>query len=175
MQPPRDVVNAVLSFLYTLLAYRIDAIIVMEGLDPYVGYLHTLDYGKRALCFDLMEEYRTSICDTLTCALFNLGIVKLTDFQRKVFNQEDDEYPVEEDLERDNKTIETSEKVEGVLLTREGLQKAAYQFEEKLKTLILYPPLGKQLSYEQVMIEQVRHFKRVIFGEETEFKTFVIK
>jgi len=176
MQPPRDVVNAVLSFLYTLLAYRIDAIIVMEGLDPYVGYLHTLDYGKRALCFDLMEEYRTSICDTLTCALFNLGILKPVDFQRKVFNEEDDEYPLEQDgIEQVDKTIETSEKVEGVLLTKEGLQKAAYQFEEKLKTLILYPPLGKQLSYEQVMIEQIRHFKRFVSGDEMEYKPFVIK
>jgi len=148
----------------------------MEGLDPYVGYLHTLDYGKRALCFDLMEEYRTSICDTLTCALFNLGILKPADFQRKVFNEEDDEYPLEEDVVKgDDKTIETSENIEGVLLTKEGLQKAAYQFEEKLKTLILYPPLGKQLSYEQVIIEQVRHFKRFVSGDETEYKTFVIK
>ncbi len=174
MQPPKDVVNAVLSFLYTLLSYRIDAIIVMEGLDPYVGYLHTLDYGKRALCFDLMEEYRTSICDTLTCALFNLGILKPTDFQKKEFNSADDEYPIEEQ-EESQKTVESSEKTEGVLLTKEGLQKVAHQFEEKLKTLILYPPLNKQISYEQVLIEQVRHFKRVIMGEETEYKTFVIK
>lgn len=175
MQPPRDVVNAVLSYVYTLLLYRVDAIIVMEGLDPYVGYLHTLDYGKRALCFDLMEEYRTSICDTLTCALFNLGIVKPADFQQEIFSKEDDEYPVEEDICNDKNTIETSEKIEGVLLTREGLQKVAYQFEEKLKTLILYPPLGKPLSYERIILEQVRHFKRVILGEETEYKTFVIK
>lgn len=173
MQPPRDVVNAVMSFLYTLLSYRIDSFIVMEGLDPYVGYLHTISYGKRALCFDLMEEYRTNICDTLTCALFNLGILKQTDFQRQDFTPYDDEYPIDE-TERGH-TIETEEKIEGILLTKEGLQKTAQAFEDKLNDLILYPPLNKQISYQQVMIEQIKQYKRFIMDEEGEYKNFIIR
>ncbi|MEM5947015.1 CRISPR-associated endonuclease Cas1 [Spirochaetia bacterium 38H-sp] len=174
MHPPKDEVNAVLSFLYTLLLYRIDAAIMIEGLDPYVGYLHTLDYGKRALCFDLIEEYRTSICDTLTCALFNLGILKKSDFIEKDFSSYDDEYPIDSDA-REEKIIETEEKIYGIILTKEGLKKVAHQFEEKMHTLIFYPPLNKKISYEKIIIEQIRHFKRVIIGEEAEYKPFVIK
>lgn len=174
MHPPKDVVNAVMSFLYTLLNYRIDSFIVLEGLDPYVGYLHTLDYGKRALSFDLMEEYRTSICDTLTCALFNLGILKFTDFQYKDFTNNDDDYPLE--ISEESKLeIETTESIKGVLLTEEGLKKTANAFEEKMTTEIFYPPLGKKISYQNVIIEQIKHYKRVIMDQEAEYKPFVIK
>ncbi len=58
MNPPQDNVNAVLSFLYTLIFYRVDAALEGAGLDPYVGYLHKLNYGKQALAFDLVEEFR---------------------------------------------------------------------------------------------------------------------
>jgi len=173
MHPPKDVVNAVMSFLYTLLNYRIDSFIVLEGLDPYVGYLHTLDYGKRALSFDLMEEYRTSICDTLTCSLFNLGVLKYTDFQYKDFTNNDDyTLDVSDEAKPD---IETTENIKGVLLTEEGLKKTANAFEEKIITEIFYPPLGKRLSYQHVIIEQIRHYKRVIMDQEAEYKPFVVK
>lgn len=174
MHPPKDVVNAVMSFLYTLLNFRIDSFIVLEGLDPYVGYLHTIDYGKRALSFDLMEEYRTSICDTLTCSLFNLGVLKFTDFQYKEFTHSNDDYPL--DVSDESKLeIETSENIKGVLLTEEGLKKVANAFEEKMNTEIFYPPLGKRLSYQNVMIEQIRHYKRVLMDQEADYKPFVIK
>lgn len=174
MHPPKDEVNAVLSFLYTLLLYRVDAAIEMEGLDPYVGNLHTPAYGKRSLTFDLMEEYRSSICDTLCCALFNLGVLVKTDFERREFRANDDDQPIEEP-EIAEETSELKEDNMGILLTQEGLKKTSAQFEEKMETLILHPGLSERMSYQKVIIEQVRHYKRVILGEETVYRPFIVR
>jgi len=174
MHPPADNVNAVLSFLYTLLLYRVDAAIEAEALDPFVGYLHTLDYGKRALTFDLMEEYRTPVADTLCCALFNLGILEKSDFREVVFSSGDYDYPLESEEENEKATVVQQEK-KGVLLTKDGLKKVIGQFEKKMDTLLFYPPLNKQISYNVIIYEQVRHFKRVLNQEETIYKPLVLK
>jgi CRISPR-associated protein Cas1 len=177
MHPPKDEVNAVLSFIYTLLLYRVDSYVEMVGLDPYVGYLHTLSYGKRALTFDLMEEYRTSIADTLCCALFNLGVLNKSDFSICVFSADDDNQPLDTPVDVQESTVvtESAERISGVLLTSEGLKKVSSQFEEKMSTLIFYPPTAEKISYQQVMIEQVKHFSRVLMGEETVYKPFVVR
>lgn len=177
MHPPKDEVNAVLSFLYTLLLYRVDSYVEMVGLDPYVGYLHTLSYGKRALAFDLMEEYRTSIADTLCCALFNLGILNKSDFNSSIFSIDDDNQPLDTPVEvqEGSNVIESAERLSGVLLTADGLKKVSAQFEEKMATTIFYPPNADKISYQQVMIEQVKHFSRVLMGEESVYKPFVVR
>lgn len=177
MHPPKDNVNAVLSFLYTLLLYRVDAAIETEGLDPYVGYLHTIGYGKRALTFDLMEEYRTSICDTLCCALFNLGILKQDDFEKKEFDISDEDALLEAPL-GDAEGQQPAASIDpeyGVLLTKEGLKKVAGKFEEKMETLILYPPESERLSYQRIILAQVQHYKRVIMGSEPAYQPFILK
>lgn len=177
MHPPRDNVNALLSFLYTLLLYRIDSLIEMEGLDPYVGYLHTLGYGKRSLTFDLIEEFRTPICDTLACALFNLGILGIGDFEERVFSPSDDEQPLEQEgaEEGSSDVIDETIQIAGVLLGKPGLQKAAEKFEEKMDTLIIHPSLGEKVSYFMAMAEQVRQFKRVLLSEESTYVPFTVK
>jgi len=177
MNPPRDNVNAVMSFLYTLLLYRVDAFIEMEGMDPYVGYLHTIEYGKRSLSFDLMEEYRTSICDTLTCALFNLGILNASDFETVDFSRESDDAPLHltEGDQAEAQSIETSESVKGVLLSKDGARKVAEKFEEKMDSLIFYPPENDRLSYQKIIAHQVRQFRRVLTGEEEAYKAFLIR
>lgn len=119
MNPPKDNVNAVLSFTYTLLNHIIESYILAEGMDTYVGYLHTIEYGRKSLIFDLMEEFRSPICDTLTVALFNPGILNQEDFRQIDFSHDNEEYPLEP-------TDEEEEKVstrKGVLLTRDGLKK----------------------------------------------------
>ena len=89
-RPPTDPVNALLSFLYTILFNRIDGVVEREGLDPYVGVFHATVYGRRSLSLDLMEEFRPMIVDTLVFSLLNLNIVKADDF-RKV-DKEDKDY-----------------------------------------------------------------------------------
>ncbi len=176
MNPPKDNVNAVMSFLYTLLLYRVDSFIEMEGMDPYVGYLHSIEYGKRSLTFDLMEEYRASICDTLTCALFNLGILNISDFEIVDFSKDNDDAPLhlDEANQFEAEAIETSESIKGILLTKEGARKVAEKFEEKMDSAIFYPPDNQKLSYQKIIASQVRQFRRVLMGE-GEYKAFLIR
>jgi len=177
MNPPKDNVNAVLSFLYTLLMYRVDAYIEMEGLDPYVGYLHTLEFGKRSLTFDLMEEFRAPVCDTLACALFNLGILTATDFETVDFSKESDDAPLQYDESAiaENDRIETSDSVKGVLLSKEGARKVALKFEEKMDSELFYPPENTKISYQRIIAAQVHRFRMLLAGEEIEYKPFMIK
>lgn len=70
-RPPRDPVNALLSFLYTLLVSDVVAALNGVGLDPQVGYLHTLRPGRPALALDLVEEFRAWWADRLALSLLN--------------------------------------------------------------------------------------------------------
>ena len=68
-RPPRDRMNAILSFLYTLLTADCRAAAETVGLDPQVGYLHALRPGRPALALDLVEELRPAIADRLALTL----------------------------------------------------------------------------------------------------------
>ncbi|MFN0095910.1 MAG: type I-C CRISPR-associated endonuclease Cas1c [Dehalococcoidia bacterium] len=70
-RPPRDGANALLSFLYALLREECVAGLESVGLDPQVGYLHTLRPGRPALALDLMEEFRPLVADRLALTLIN--------------------------------------------------------------------------------------------------------
>jgi CRISPR-associated protein Cas1 len=172
MNPPLDPINAVLSFIYTMILYRVDAALETLGLDPYVGYFHTLDYGKRSLAFDLMEEYRTPIGDTLTASLFNLEILKEDDFREVTFDREYNAYPIGESEEDDSAVLQEKK---AILLNKDGLTKVITQLERKLDTLYFYPPLARRVNYKELINHQCKHFKRVLTGEETVYKPLVIK
>jgi CRISPR-associated protein Cas1 len=79
-RPPRDRMNAVLSFLYTLLRAEVVAALETTGLDPQVGYLHVLRPGRPALALDLMEELRAPLADRLALNLVNLRQLQADDF-----------------------------------------------------------------------------------------------
>jgi len=176
MHPPQDNVNAVLSFLYTMLFFRIDGAIEAEGLDSYVGYFHELNYGKRTLSYDLMEEYRTPIADTLCCALFNLGILEQDDFESITFSSNSTDYPLQTEGQniKEDDNIGFEEK-KGVLLTKKGLKKVITQLEKKLETKVYYDLLNQHISYKRVIREQIKHFKRVINKDEKAYRPMVIK
>jgi len=70
-RPPKDKVNALLSFCYTLLAHEVQSAIETVGLDPYVGFLHTDRPGRPSLALDLMEELRPYMADRLVLNLIN--------------------------------------------------------------------------------------------------------
>ncbi len=171
MHPPKDNVNAVLSFLYTLILFRVDSAIETMQLDSYAGFLHTLDFGKKSLAFDLMEEYRTPLADTLTVALFNLGILNKEDFEQVTISEKTEEIWNEETEEIEE--ITTSK--EGCYLTKTGLAKVITQFERKLEDGIFYQPKMKKITYKQLFFEQIKQFKRVITGEQREYHPLEIK
>ena len=79
-RPPRDPANALLSYGYTILLNQVTSAICTVGLDPYIGYLHSSQYGKPALALDLMEEFRPLIVDSVVLSIFNNGILKASHF-----------------------------------------------------------------------------------------------
>ena len=82
-RPPRDPVNALLSFGYTLLSTELTGAVAAQGLDPYVGVLHELDYGRPSLALDLLEEFRQPVVDRLALSLINRTILKRSDFDER--------------------------------------------------------------------------------------------
>ncbi len=80
-RPPRDRINAVISFLYALLRGECASALEGVGLDPQVGYLHALRPGRPALALDLMEELRPLIADRLALSLINRRQLKAADFE----------------------------------------------------------------------------------------------
>ena len=75
-RPPLDLVNSMLSFVYTLLVHDATAALESVGLDPYVGFFHKDRPGRPGLALDLMEEFRAFIADRLVLTLINTQQVK---------------------------------------------------------------------------------------------------
>ncbi len=79
-RPPLDPINALLSFLYTLLTHDCRSAAESVGLDPAVGFLHRDRPGRPSLALDLMEEFRPILVDRLVLSLVNRKQVRAADF-----------------------------------------------------------------------------------------------
>lgn len=154
-RPPRDPMNVLLSLGYTLLANAVHTQVHVAGLDPYLGCLHSPEYGRPSLVLDIMEEFRPTIVDLLALRVFNKGIIKATDFYKP-----EDREPAAFDFAE----LETNRSNYPILLTHEGMKKFITAFENRLQTRVLYLPTGKQLSYRDIILEQVRLFVRTLSG-----------
>ncbi len=160
-KPPLDPVNAVLSLLYTVLTNKISGYLYAQGLDPGIGNLHAITYGRESLACDLVEEFRTPIVDTLTCALFNLGVLQKEHF-REVKRENLEEKPLTKGTEL------------AILLTEDGYKKTLAQFERKLLETHYYPPNDKTLSYADILQEQIKQYKKVISGLAEHYQPLVV-
>lgn len=144
--PPKSNVNAVLSFLYSLLEQEVTFACQTKGLDIMIGTLHELSYGRNSLACDLMEEFRTPIVDTLCCYLFNDNILNEDDFE---------------------------EREGGVYLIKPALKKVVYNFEEKLDKSIKYE--DKYLTYRELIFYQAEKYKKMIINKEETYVPFKSK
>lgn len=144
--PPKSNVNAVMSFLYSLLSQEVAFAAQTTGLDLMVGTLHSLCYGRDSLVYDLMEEFRTPIADTLCCYLFNDNILNEDDF---------------EEIEN------------GIYLTKSGMKKVINAFEEKMQKSILYG--DKYFSYREIIFNQVEQYKDYIMNNQEDYIAFQYK
>jgi len=79
-RPPRDRINALLSFLYSMLMNDCRSALEAVGLDPQLGFLHAVRPGRAALALDLMEEFRAIMADRLVLTLINRGQISANDF-----------------------------------------------------------------------------------------------
>ena len=80
-RPPLDRVNAMLSFVYTLLVHDVAGALESVGLDPYVGFLHVDRPGRPGLALDLIEELRPVLADRLVVTLINRRQVNSAEFE----------------------------------------------------------------------------------------------
>ena len=80
-RPPMDPMNALLSYLYTLLAHDCRGALEGVGLDPQIGFLHEVRSGRPSLVLDLMEEFRAFLADRVAVSLVNLKQVTPKDFK----------------------------------------------------------------------------------------------
>ena len=82
-RPPVDNINAMLSFVYTMLTNNIASALETVGLDPYVGMLHTERPGRVSLALDMIEELRPVLADRFVISLINKKVVSAKDFMKK--------------------------------------------------------------------------------------------
>lgn len=165
-RPPRDPVNVLLSLGYTLLANALHTQVQVAGLDPYLGCLHSPDYGRPSLVLDLMEEFRPVLVDALVLQLVNKRIIKPTDF----FRPEERE-PAAFDFAEPDPVREGYP----ILLGHEGLKKFVTFFERRLNQKVFYLPRAERLSYRGVLLAQVRQFIRTLEDEEAPYQPFLVR
>ncbi|MCE3045731.1 type I-C CRISPR-associated endonuclease Cas1c [Legionella sp. 16cNR16C] len=79
-RPPRDPINAMLSFVYSIVSQNISGALAGVGLDPQVGFLHSDRPGRDSLAQDLLEEFRAWMCDRLVLSIINRKQVASSDF-----------------------------------------------------------------------------------------------
>lgn len=94
-RPPENRVNALLSFVYMLMKNDVQSALESVGLDPAVGYLHTLRPGRPSLALDMMEEFRSALCDRFVISLINLRQIQSDDI-----NIESNEYHLSDKAKR---------------------------------------------------------------------------
>ncbi len=152
-RPPKDPVNALLSLGYTLLLNNVISILELVGLDPYIGTLHTLEYGRPSLALDLMEEWRPILIDSLVLSVFNLGVISIDDFTKNVQEEDDN----------------ISDSIGAVYLKDCGWRKYITQFERKMSTEITFHLTKQRMTYRNAIEQQIRHFVKYIKGETSEY------
>jgi CRISP-associated protein Cas1 len=79
-RPPRDPMNALLSFGYVLVGNELQSLLDGMGFDPYLGFYHQVDYGRPSLALDLLEEFRAPLVDRFSANLLNLKVLQASDF-----------------------------------------------------------------------------------------------
>jgi CRISPR-associated protein Cas1 len=138
-RPPRDPVNALLSFGYVLVGNELQALLDAMGFDPYLGFYHQIDYGRPSLALDLLEEFRAPVVDRLVAKLFNRKIFQAKDF--------------------------TVEPEHGARLHREALKRFFPLYEEELTTPLQVD--GETLTFRQLFRRQAERLARALIQGET--------
>lgn len=150
-RPPRDPVNALLSFGYSLLTAGVISALEIVGLDPYCGFFHRTAYGRPALALDLMEEFRPIIADSVILTAINKKIITANDFQPALGN------------------------TPGIYLTRSGLKKFLAQYTRRMQTTVFHPLANHPLTYQKILEVQARQIAKFIQNEVDKYRPFVIR
>ncbi len=147
-RPPRDPVNALLSFAYAMLCKDCFSAVCAVGFDPYMGFFHCGKYGKPSLALDLMEEFRAVIADSVVLNMINNRMVTPEDFL--VWR-------------------------EACQLTEEGRKRFFVAYEQRKATIIRHPLFGYKMSYGRMLEVQARLLAAYVRGDVPQYTGFTVR
>lgn len=148
-RPPKDAVNAMLSFAYTLIANDLTAALETIGLDPYVGFLHTLRPGRTSLALDMMEELRAYLGDRFVLSLINKKQITSKEFL----------------FQGDN----------GVVLSDNGKKTLLAAWQNRKRETITHPYLNEKIEIGLLPYAQAMLLARYIRQDIDNYPVFIIK
>lgn len=137
-RPPRDPVNAMLSFGYALLAKECTTALLAEGLDPYWGLFHEPRHGRPSLALDLMEEFRPLVVDSAVLTAVNTGMVAPRQF---------------------------AVSAAGCVMRNTARKSFIQAYEARLDQLVTHPIFDYRCSWRAIIRMQARLFARWCRGE----------
>lgn len=137
-RPPRDPVNALLSFGYAMLTKDCTVALLAEGLDPWWGLYHQPRHGRPSLALDLMEEFRPLVVDSAVLSAVNTGMVTRESF------------------------LQTAA---GCMLTAQGRKDFIRAYEARLDQLVTHPLFQYRCSWRSVIRVQARLISRWLRGD----------
>lgn len=147
-RPPLDPVNAVLSFVYTLLTSEYAAALETVGLDSYIGYCHSLRSGRSSLACDLVEESRC-IAERFVLTLLNLQILGEKDFEKQISG--------------------------AVWLNADGRKKVLTRWQEKKRSDMMHPYLKQKIPLGLLPYVQSNLLAKYVRGDIEEYPCFLMK
>ena len=147
-RPPRDPVNALLSFGYAILAKDTFSALLTVGFDPYLGFYHGGKHGRPSLALDLMEEFRAVIADSVVLTLVNNGMLSTSDFI--AWNG-------------------------ACQLTDAGRRTFFETYERRKSTIVTHPLFGYKMSYGRMLEVQARLLAAYIRGDVPAYQGFTVR
>lgn len=147
-RPPRDPVNALLSFCYSLLSKELTLALRTVGLDVMLGFYHQPHFGRPSLALDLMEEFRPVIADSVVISVLNNKVVQRDDFVRAAG---------------------------GVSLTPAARKRVILAFERRMDMLVTHPVFDYRISYRRLLEVQARLLGRMLLGELQRYPEFRVR
>jgi CRISPR-associated endonuclease Cas1 len=147
-RPPRDPINALLSFTYALLTKDWSVTLQCVGFDPLMGFYHAPRYGKPALALDMMEPFRPVVGDSVVIGAINNGEVRARDF-----------------FEREG----------GVLLTPAARGRLLEAYERRMATNATHPLFSYSCTYRRLLELEGRLLGRHILGELASYEPFRVR
>lgn len=141
-RPPRDPINALLSYGYAVLEAHITSTIHRVGLDPYVGFMHAVFPGRKSLALDLIEEFRPIIVDSAILGVIKNNMLKPDDFSITMGN---------------------------CLLSEPARKVFLQRLQARLDQEVIHHITQEKITYSRLILAQTRLLASLLLGESTEY------
>ena len=148
-RPPLDPMNALLSFLYTLLLHDCEAALESVGLDPQIGFLHALRPGRVSLACDIMEELRAPLADRLAMTLVNLNQISEKGFRKTELG-----------------SVEMTDDTRKLVLT---------SWQKRKQEIIMHPFIDEKIPIGMIPFVQAQLLAKCIRGDLDSYPPYLLK